>query len=137
MPAWESGHPQIDEQHRKLVDLANSFLAAALQPESQPADAMAALERLLENLARHFAYEEKLLSEAGYPGAADHAPLHARTAGKNQETHGIAIRAAKPKHRLFFLCRKRCGHRAYAFGRQALFPVCPAVTIAFDHFLDF
>jgi diguanylate cyclase (GGDEF)-like protein/hemerythrin-like metal-binding protein len=84
MPAWESGHPQIDEQHRKLVDLANSFLAAALQPESQPADAMAALERLLENLARHFAYEEKLLSEAGYPGAADHAALHARLLEKTR-----------------------------------------------------
>lgn len=78
LPAWESRHPQIDEQHKKLVDLANSLLTAALEPPVEPAKVTEALDNLFENLARHFADEEKVLAEAGYPGAPDHAALHAR-----------------------------------------------------------
>ena len=73
---WETGNSLIDEQHKKLVDLSNSLIAASMTPEAEPEKVLLCLNRLLDSLITHFESEEKILKETGYPEAEDHAALH-------------------------------------------------------------
>jgi len=73
---WETGHSLIDGQHKKLVELSNSLIAASMSPEPEPEKVLTCLNELLDCLVRHFESEEKILKEAGYPEAADHAARH-------------------------------------------------------------
>lgn len=74
-PAYECGHPLIDDQHRSLIADANALLTAILS--QRPSDEVGAMtDRLLHDVARHFEDEEALIATAGFPGAAQHATLH-------------------------------------------------------------
>jgi hemerythrin-like metal-binding protein len=72
-----TGIPAIDEQHCELFDLANEVVddsASDLHPELF----RMALGFLEGYIAYHFAAEEVVMSELGYPESAAHADLHAR-----------------------------------------------------------
>lgn len=79
MFAWEDsfsvGVKEIDEQHRKLVEMLDDFYQglAAHQPDG-------ALAQLLERMARytqyHFALEERLMALHGYPGLDQQRAQH-------------------------------------------------------------
>ena len=74
-PAYESGQPLIDRQHRGLFADANGLLTAVLS--ARPADEVASLvDTLIQDVVQHFKDEEALLAAAGYPGTAEHAALH-------------------------------------------------------------
>jgi diguanylate cyclase (GGDEF)-like protein/hemerythrin-like metal-binding protein/PAS domain S-box-containing protein len=82
-PAWESGNPVIDSQHRQIVALANQTMDAMLGMESAALNE--AMRDLNEHIQLHFREEETLLQEIGYPQAEVHASVHqalqARVAG--------------------------------------------------------
>lgn len=67
--------PQIDEQHRTLIDLSNSMLQAMVVGKGQDV-----LEETFGELKKyteyHFADEEKLMEQLDYPAIAEHRALH-------------------------------------------------------------
>lgn len=71
---WSSGNELIDAQHIRLIELANSLLAISLSGGEGESDAV---DALVEHVKAHFADEERVLAEVGYPDAAAHAKLHA------------------------------------------------------------
>lgn len=83
------GVPTIDEQHQRLVALINRLFLAIMDNAGE-----AILGEVLAELGRyahhHFAYEERLLAENGYPAAqfnvhrAEHERLTAAVADFNR-----------------------------------------------------
>jgi diguanylate cyclase (GGDEF)-like protein/hemerythrin-like metal-binding protein len=74
-PAYESGHPLVDRQHRALFGHANDLLAATLS--GRPTDEVArVIDALVHDVVQHFQDEEVLFTAAGFPGAAEHAAIH-------------------------------------------------------------
>jgi hemerythrin-like metal-binding protein len=75
--SYRLGIPMLDDDHRKLVDLANQFFLRA-----QSGAAMEVLDGILEDLidqtSRHFKQEEILLDRHGYPDLASHRGQHDR-----------------------------------------------------------
>lgn len=68
------GHPEVDLQHRKLFELVNHFddvIKMGMTDE---------LGRILDDLIActvdHFAFEETLIKQAGFPKLAEHVRMH-------------------------------------------------------------
>ena len=74
-PSLELGVAEIDAQHKALFEVAGRFSAAVEARESG-----AVLEELFAFLAEyaldHFAAEERLMREVGYPELAQHIQEH-------------------------------------------------------------
>jgi hemerythrin-like metal-binding protein len=75
--AYESGDPLIDSQHRELIALANALFDPKLKPEAAPRELSSALDRLLTQVAKHFADEEAELSARNFRGLSGHQAAHA------------------------------------------------------------
>lgn len=72
-------NPQIDGQHRRIVDILNRLLAVRGKGSgSAPgcADPMIVLEELRDLLAEHFVTEEQLLEARNDPRLANHRMAH-------------------------------------------------------------
>ena len=74
---YECGEPTIDSEHRALFDQANALFDASFKSKTSTDAFNAASEKMLANLARHFAHEESLLAEHGYKDVAAHRLAHA------------------------------------------------------------
>lgn len=65
----------IDNQHMKLVDIINALYDAMREGKGKNI-----LETILDEMAdysvEHFAYEEKILTDNGYPGLNPHKMQH-------------------------------------------------------------
>jgi hemerythrin len=70
------GVPEIDEDHRKLVDLFNLLNRAVLEGASRDYTE-ALVDELISCTAWHFKHEERLMLKYGYPGLAEHRSEHA------------------------------------------------------------
>lgn len=66
---------EIDDDHRRLVDLFNTF-AHALTDKESPDYLQALLEELISCTAWHFKHEERLMLRYGYEGLAEHKQEH-------------------------------------------------------------
>jgi hemerythrin len=79
MLVWTSalaiGVPEIDAQHKTLFERAGRFEAAvrAREPHYRLEDLFA---YLVDYARVHFAAEEQLMRDAGYPGLAEHVQDH-------------------------------------------------------------
>ena len=67
-PSYSVGDAEIDAQHRKLLEVINQ-LGALISGEVEgsvlsPQDIF---DRLAEYVTSHFAFEERLMTDAGYP----------------------------------------------------------------------
>ena len=85
-PALELGHPVIDGQHRRLVDLLNR-LFAALESGKARRILETVLEELVDYTLTHFREEEQLFLASRYPDKEKHLGLHrefAETVGNFQ-----------------------------------------------------
>ena len=75
---WDSslsvGIDVIDEQHRCIVDYINELDEARL--EKDPEKVTKVLVSLVDYTITHFAFEEELMSNAGYPLSAPHKRVH-------------------------------------------------------------
>ena len=67
--------PPIDSQHRRLVDMLNE-LHQGMTSGTGNEHLARLLDGLVEYTANHFAYEEKLMAELGFPEAASHTAEH-------------------------------------------------------------
>ncbi|NGZ05817.1 MAG: bacteriohemerythrin [Magnetococcales bacterium] len=79
----------MDEQHRVLVDLVNSV--HALTKSGQVAEAVdQVLPRLLDYTVHHFAKEEQLFTQHGYPESDQHKQKHQKLIA---QLHELAARS--------------------------------------------
>jgi len=60
----ETGNELIDRQHREVVDLLDELRAAEAAPETE---VLRVLDKMMEFTLFHFAAEEKLMTQVGYP----------------------------------------------------------------------
>jgi hemerythrin len=73
-PAYETGVDAIDDDHRELFELVAALFNAVGGPSSATAEAA---DRLIRQLAEHFAREERLMDETNFPEARIHKRTHA------------------------------------------------------------
>ncbi|TWI71239.1 hemerythrin [Desulfobotulus alkaliphilus] len=74
VPGLEIDIPEIDAQHRQIVDYIN-ILASAVE-EGNTAKTSVVLEKLIQYTVTHFGFEEKLMKGAGYEYLPEHRLLH-------------------------------------------------------------
>lgn len=77
--AYECGHPLIDAQHRTLFEDANALLLASQRASP---DVLSRFDELISHVLGHFADEERVLREIGFPGYAAHRRSHMKLAEK-------------------------------------------------------
>ena len=70
-PALELGVPEVDSDHRTLVELLNRITTATEREE-----ALEVLDQLERYTGYHFAREEALMAEYGYEFAGEHVREH-------------------------------------------------------------
>lgn len=78
---FATGHPEVDAQHQRLFALAASVHEAMAAGRLGDIQAHA-LELLSRYCAEHFADEERLMRESGYPRYAEHKRQHDGLAGR-------------------------------------------------------
>lgn len=79
--AWESGDETIDAQHLALNETANLIMEGSLAGWPQ-ARILPLLDSLLKEVHEHFAFEEGIMEEVGYPDTELHVGIHKRLLSK-------------------------------------------------------
>jgi hemerythrin len=79
--------PQIDREHRGIIDIANDF-RTAVDAGVPRAELGALLARLAGAVESHFASEERLMLSSGYRGYQAHHDEHARLLGQFSTAQG-------------------------------------------------
>lgn len=77
-PRYRVGIPQVDREHQRLFEII-AEVNAGLDHADDKARSSAlrhAIGELIEYTRSHFASEETLMANAGFPGLADHQLLH-------------------------------------------------------------
>ncbi len=70
-----TGIPEVDDQHRRLVDLINQ-LFKAMQHGSNKTEVSKVVDELVDYTQTHFRDEEDLMRRHGYPGLSEHQRIH-------------------------------------------------------------
>ncbi len=89
---WECGNPIIDEQHKKLIELANSLIDLASHKVSTET-AISLFNQLIEHLIHHFTQEEQIIADAGFPDTPRHAERHQNLVKKILRLNNNLMRA--------------------------------------------
>lgn len=72
---FESGHEQLDLEHRVMFDLINQFQEKVKQ--GVPLENLElVLKKIRQFAEHHFEWEEKIMAEIGFPDAETHQALH-------------------------------------------------------------
>lgn len=74
-PEYSVGNLEIDQQHRKLVDIINN-LHDSMKLGGKPEDLKRVLNELMNYTRFHFSHEEKVIERAGYADLANHKRMH-------------------------------------------------------------
>ena len=74
-PSLDTGIDIIDSQHRRIVDYINQLHDA--QEKGDRDQVGDVIEELVDYTISHFAFEESLMENAGYPYLAPHQKVHA------------------------------------------------------------
>ncbi len=72
---WNSGNQTIDRQHQEIIALGNSLLGLAVSKGKQ-AGIRKAIETLIVAIQNHFAEEESIIRESGFPDTEHHCQIH-------------------------------------------------------------
>jgi len=91
--AYETGHPVIDTQHRRLFILGNALINAVAS-KLPHADLEWLIDELIDYITRHFCAEESALTEIDHPSFIEHQALHRALLAKAQEMHQRFHRSA-------------------------------------------
>jgi len=91
--------PEIDEDHRRLVDLFNLLNRAVAQEESKEYTE-ALMEELISCTVWHFKHEERLMLKYGYRDLVEHRTEHAALIDSAKElqrklVHGATLPSAE------------------------------------------
>ena len=95
LPVLETGHTEIDLQHRELIDDANAVLEQVIQQSGWP-KLVAAVERMQRDCTTHFADESMMLSASRYSDTTEHALEHQRILEDIAQIHKIIRTVAGP-----------------------------------------
>ena len=88
------GVDEIDEDHRKLVNIFNILNHAVMEGGSS--DYLAAvLEELVNCTVWHFSHEERLMLKYGYEGMAEHKAIHGELIKSVKELQQKILQADK------------------------------------------
>ena len=82
-PEFETGVPEMDKQHRRLLDMANSFHTALKEGKKEKAREI--LIDFTKALFNHLRDEERFMEKIGYPELENHVKLHRSLAGMIKE----------------------------------------------------
>ena len=74
--ALETGHPQIDSQHKELIKTINELFEECMQGKVAMDQINKTVDFLLAYVKRHFSEEEALQRQSGYPDYPNHHKLH-------------------------------------------------------------
>ena len=88
------GNDEIDEDHRKLVDLFNMLHHAVIAGDA-PDYLAAVLEELINFTAWHFSHEERLMLKYGYEGLAEHRADHQELINSVKELQQQILQSGK------------------------------------------
>jgi len=80
---FETGVPEMDKQHKKLLEMANEFHHAL--KEGNRGKAKEILIDFTKALFSHLRDEERFMEKIGYPELEDHKRLHRSLAGMVKE----------------------------------------------------
>lgn len=80
--ALSMSDPQIDAEHRQLIDLIRQLGDAVGKLEQGRQDVLDTLEALIKRTTAHFEHEERVLREHAYPAGGEHAQIHAALIGE-------------------------------------------------------
>lgn len=99
--AWTSeleiGIEVIDNQHRRIVDYINDLHDASITKNREQIGHV--IEQLIEYTLSHFAFEEELQEQAGYPFVKAHQKVHqlfARRVGEFQQRFELGEDVSEP-----------------------------------------
>jgi len=70
------GFKKLDDQHKILIDLINDAYAAIQKHDEHKMTEL--INQMREYANMHFAFEEKLISQYGFPGIENHKFKHAK-----------------------------------------------------------
>jgi diguanylate cyclase (GGDEF)-like protein/hemerythrin-like metal-binding protein len=73
--SWNSGHLEIDKQHKELIQLSNELAHIALERENIE-KVLNQLQTIMTHVITHFHYEESVLFEVGYDQYEIHKAEH-------------------------------------------------------------
>lgn len=79
--------PEIDAEHRHFIQLVNQ-LNAAIIARLDLKEIKSCMQAILDDAAAHFAHEEALFREWGYPLASEHAQRHVQITHALREIMG-------------------------------------------------
>jgi hemerythrin-like metal-binding protein len=74
--SYECGENTIDQEHQKLIDLANTLIESAFTREMNPHGFENAMDQLLTHIVMHFADEEIILEQHHYIDLEAHKAAH-------------------------------------------------------------
>jgi len=74
----KTGIAEIDDEHRKLIEIGNRLYVMSLCQDVSAASLDELLGELIAYAQNHFAAEERLMEDSSYPGLAGHRVLHKR-----------------------------------------------------------
>ena len=86
---------EIDEDHRKLVNIFNILNHSVAEGES-PEYLAAVLEELINCTVWHFSHEERLMLKYGYEGIEEHKAEHKELIKSAKKLQQEILRADKP-----------------------------------------
>ena len=92
--SFECGHPVIDAQHRKLFDIGDGLINAAVKGKSRDHIEFL-LDEMTEHIQEHFVTEEAVLARTRYPLSGEHRAHHADLLARAQ-----SLRDAYRSHQL-------------------------------------
>jgi hemerythrin len=73
------GVPEIDRQHRELVNMANNLFTSCLAGRKRASDSFKrTLRAAAAYVRKHFAEEERIMRKSGYPLYREHRAEHKR-----------------------------------------------------------
>ncbi|MET0081450.1 MAG: hemerythrin domain-containing protein [Sedimenticola sp.] len=73
--ALSMSNPEIDAEHQNFLSLVNDLNHAIIY-RRETYEVQQIMKRILNDAKDHFSNEEKILVEAGYPGAQAHSLIH-------------------------------------------------------------
>ena len=89
------GVDEIDEDHRKLVNIFNILNHAVTEGES-PDYLAAVLEELINCTVWHFSHEDRLMLKYDYEGLEEHRAVHQELIKSAKELQQKVLQADKP-----------------------------------------
>jgi hemerythrin len=112
------GIDEIDEDHRKLIQIFNILNHAVAEGES-PEYLAATLEELINCTVWHFSHEERLMLKHRYPETAQHKAEHRELIQTAKELQQALLQAGEPMvdQQVEFLERWLTEHILTADGR--------------------